>query len=44
MMKPDENQGVRWIPIEEINQYVSEPDMLPIYEKLNEKAMRLLKQ
>ena len=44
IMKPDENQGVKWIPIEEINQYVSEPDMLPIYEKLNEKAMRLLKQ
>jgi 8-oxo-dGTP pyrophosphatase MutT (NUDIX family) len=44
IMKPDENQGVKWIPIEEIKQYVSEPDMLPIYEKLNEKAMRLLKQ
>lgn len=44
IVKPDENQGVKWIPLDEIDQYVSEPDMLPIYEKLNKKAMLLLKQ
>ena len=37
-MKPDENKGVMWIPITQLHEYVSEPDMLPVYEKLNKKA------
>ena len=37
-MKEDENSGVRWIPINEIKNYVSEEKMIPIYEKLCEKV------
>ena len=36
-MKPDENSGVDWIPIEEINQRVTEEHMKPVYAVLNEK-------
>lgn len=36
-MKPDENSGVGWVPIEEINQYVTEEHMKPVYAVLNEK-------
>jgi ADP-ribose pyrophosphatase YjhB (NUDIX family) len=32
-IKHDENSGVRWFRIEEILDYVSEPRMIPIYEK-----------
>ena len=42
-MKPDENSGVAWIPIEEINQYVTEEHMKPVYAKLNAKLVKLLK-
>lgn len=35
--KPDENSGVAWIAIEEINDYVSEEDMKVVYQKLVEK-------
>ena len=41
-MKPDENSGVAWIPMEKVNQYVTEEDMKPVYAILNEK-LRLLK-
>ena len=37
-IKPDENSGVAWIPIEEINDYVSEEDMKQVYKKLLKKA------
>lgn len=40
-MKPDENSGVKWIDIQDIDSYVSEADMLPIYHKLVEKANRI---
>ena len=33
-VKEDENSGVRWIPVSQLAEYVSEPDMMPIYEKL----------
>lgn len=33
--KFDENSSVKWIPIDSISDYVSEKNMLPIYEKLN---------
>lgn len=35
--KPDENSGVKWINIEDICHYVSEPDMKVVYQKLIEK-------
>lgn len=40
-IKEDENSGVKWINIEEIDKVISEPKMLPIYNKLNEKIERL---
>lgn len=36
-MKQDENSGVKWISIDKISDYVSEKNMLSIYEKLNSK-------
>lgn len=36
--KPDENSGVAWIAIDEINSFVSEKDMKVVYAKLIEKA------
>lgn len=32
--KEDENSGVLWIPISRLSEYVTEPDMLPVYEKM----------
>lgn len=32
--KPDENRGVRWLTTEEIGEFCTEPQMMPIYEKL----------
>lgn len=38
-VKPDENSGVRWLPVEELEQYVTEPWMMErIYRKLVEKV------
>lgn len=37
-IKPDENSGVQWILNEEINTYVKEQNMKPIYRKLKEKT------
>lgn len=36
-IKEDENSGVKWIPIDEINNYSSELKMHPIYERLSKK-------
>lgn len=37
-IKPDENSGVQWIKIEELDHYVdNEPDMLKLYKKFIEK-------
>lgn len=33
-VKPDENQDVRWIPVEQLTQVCREPHMLPVYEKV----------
>ena len=41
--KPDENSGVKWIAVEEIDQYVTEEDMKPVYRKLMEKSRSLLR-
>lgn len=35
--KPDENAGVRWVPIDEVLQTANEPVMDIVYGKLNEK-------
>lgn len=37
VIKPDENQGVRWMDIEKCAKVSKEPSMQKIYEKLNEK-------
>lgn len=37
-IKPDENSGVKWIEIEKMEQYVSEPEMLVVYRKVLEKV------
>lgn len=39
--KPDENSGVMWIPIDKINDFVTEEDMKVVYAKLIEKAKQL---
>ena len=36
-VKPHENSGVAWIPIDEVERYSTEPEMWPIYRKLNAK-------
>jgi len=43
VMKPDENQGVRWMDIEKCAEVSKEPSMQKIYEKLNEKLKSLRK-
>ena len=39
-VKPDENSGVRWLPAWELDRFCTEEDMLPIYQKLIERANR----
>ncbi len=39
--KPDENRNVMWLKTEDMAKYVTEPQMLPIYEKLVER-MRMI--
>lgn len=34
MIKPDENSGVRWIAVNELANYVSEPHMQVVYDKI----------
>lgn len=41
-IKTDENSGVRWMAIDELNTYVNEPQMQKVYDKLIAK-MKLLK-
>ena len=36
--KPDENRAVRWMPVGEVLQAVSEPEMRVVYRKLMERA------
>ena len=33
-IKADENSQVAWLPIAELRDKVTEPDMIPVYEKL----------
>ena len=39
--KPDENSGVRWIPLDELAREVSEPPMLEVYQKIAERIRSL---
>ena len=33
-VRPDENSAVKWLPCDGLRRFVTEPDMLPIYERL----------
>ena len=37
-VKADENSGVKWILLEDMEKEVNEPEMIPIYKKIVEKA------
>lgn len=37
IVKPDENSGVAWLTFDEVINKCTEPEMIPIYEKLNRK-------
>jgi 8-oxo-dGTP pyrophosphatase MutT (NUDIX family) len=41
-IKPDENKGVRWFPVEELIAAVDEPCMIGIYEKLMERTRKIM--
>ncbi len=41
VIKEDENSNVGWIPVDEIQMYCQEPQMIPIYQKLIKKAKEL---
>jgi 8-oxo-dGTP pyrophosphatase MutT (NUDIX family) len=43
-VKVDENSGVRWVPLDEMAAYSSEPEMKPIYGKLVEKAKKYFEE
>ncbi|MCU0104627.1 NUDIX domain-containing protein [Acholeplasma vituli] len=36
----EETNGVKWVNIDEITQYVSEPEMMPIYQKIIERGKK----
>lgn len=40
-IKEDENSGVKWIPIDEVNNYSIETKMYPIYDRLSKKLKEL---
>lgn len=41
IVKKDENSGVKWIPINEVENYSTEQDMIILYKKFNEKIKNL---
>ncbi|MDF2547490.1 MAG: hydrolase [Anaerosolibacter sp.] len=41
VVKNDENSGVKWIPIEEIDKYSNEPHMQEVYKKIVSKTKAL---
>lgn len=41
ILNEDETKGVKWIPIDEIHKYSSEPFMIGVYEKLNLKLKEI---
>lgn len=40
-IKEDENSGVKWIDIDKATKVTNEPKMVPIYQKLNDKLLKL---
>jgi len=40
-VKPDENSGVMWVPMDEIDTQVREMMMKPVYHLLNEKLNQI---
>lgn len=36
-MQPGENSGVKWVPIDEVAAYSTEPDMHPVYARLSQR-------
>ena len=40
-IKPDENSGLKWVKIEDVNRIVHEETMKPIYEKLNNRIREI---
>ena len=42
-IKEDENSGIKWIDINEVNNYTSEEKMKPIYSSLNKKLLEIKK-
>ena len=41
-IKPDENSGVQWLPLDRLTEFVSEPYMLPIYDRIIRRTKALL--
>lgn len=41
-IKEDENSGVKWIPLNEVNKYSSEEKMKPIYQRLTDKITTVI--
>jgi len=39
-IKPDENSGVQWIPIDELPDYVTEPHIQVVYDKILKKVVQ----
>lgn len=37
-IKADENSGVKWLPADRLSEYVSEPEMLKVYNKILKKV------
>ncbi len=44
IVKEDENSGVQWIPLDELNVYSNEPHMQKVYEKFISKIKNLVVQ
>lgn len=42
--KPDENKGVMWIKIDELEKYSSEEEMIPVYKKIIDEAKKIRKE
>lgn len=43
-VKEDENSKLAWLDVDKLDEFVSEKDMLPIYHRLQEKAIELRKE
>ncbi|MCF7923652.1 MAG: NUDIX hydrolase [Candidatus Izimaplasma sp.] len=41
VVKPDENQGVKWIELDRVFEMISEPRMIPVYKKAFDKLAAL---